>query len=79
VGPIISNGQTLNDQTGVFKYGGASVGDELLSGGSFGAVGTNSCGSTIWDASVGWTPNIGVPVSVHGGVSYTWAFPSWGP
>lgn len=79
IGPVVSNGQTLNDQTGFFKYGGASAGYGPLSGGVFGSEGQNSCGSTIWDAGVGWTPNIGLgpPVGSHGGGSDTWAAPAW--
>ncbi len=79
LGPVISNGQTLNDQTGEFEYGGASAGYGPFSGGVFGSEGHNACGSPIWDAGLAWTPNIGLgpPVSIHGGVSYTWAAPAW--
>lgn len=79
IGPVVSNGQSLNDQGGVFKYGGASAGYGPFSGGVFGAEGQNACGATIWDAGAAWTPNIGLgpPVSIHGGVSYTWTAPSW--
>ena len=80
-GPMISNGQSLNDQRGPFVGGGASVGYRVFSGGAFGAVGKNSCGDTIWDAGVGWAPSIGLgpPVSIYGGKTNTWAAPGWLP
>jgi RHS repeat-associated protein len=80
IGPVVSNGQTLNEQGGSFQFGGASAGYGLWSAGACGAIGKNSRGETIWDASIGWTPSLrglGPPVSVHGGVSNTWTFPSW--
>ena len=77
VGPVISNGQTLNDQAGPFDFAGGSAGEGPYSGGGTVSRGKNSCGDTIWDVSLGWTPSItlGPPVTLHGGRSQTWVFP----
>jgi RHS repeat-associated protein len=77
VGPVVSNGQTLNDQAGPFAYAGGSAGEGPYSGGGQVSRGTNSCGDTIWDVSLGWTPSItlGPPVTLYGGRSQTWVFP----
>lgn len=78
VGPVISNGRTLQDQGGPFTYAGGSVGDGLESGGANVSWGHNSHGRTIVDGNPAWTPTLGDGlVNVHLGETNTWTFRSY--
>jgi RHS repeat-associated protein len=78
-GATISNAQSPSELEGKFFTGGASGGDFVFSGGGSLAVGRDACGSSIWQVSGGWTPNVSfpVPASGYGGVSYTVAYESF--
>lgn len=79
IGALISNGQTPSDQCGGFSYAGGSIGRGLPSGGGSVAVGKNGNGNTIVTTTVGWTPNVGLPVPFtwQGGQSNTWVASNW--
>jgi RHS repeat-associated protein len=79
LGGTVSNAQSPSELEGKFFTGGGSVGDLLFAGGGSVAVGRGACGSNIWQASGGWTPNVSfpVPASGYGGASYTVAYESF--
>ena len=79
IGPSISNAQTLSDFGGGFGFAGGSAGEGIYGAGAQGQIGQNSCGRTIWSATIGWAPGLRTPApfSFEGGGTYTWTYPQW--
>lgn len=79
VGPTFSNAQSPSELAGLFSTAGVSVGDGPFSAGGWGSVGQNACGQEIWQAGLGWTPNLTfpVPASFYGGPSYSFVYESF--
>jgi hypothetical protein len=56
LGPVVSNGRTLNDQSGIFHYASFSGGDGPYAGSGTVAWGYNAKGRLIVDGSLNWEP-----------------------
>jgi hypothetical protein len=72
----VSNAKTPEDLRGPFAYAGGS-GDEAITGGGGGFVGTGSNNQTIVGGEGGLNigANIPIPFETHAGSSYTWTTP----
>ena len=73
-GVLVSNGKVPAAQGGAFKEVGGG-GGEGLDGGSGSYAWGSSHGKPIWDASGGWAPGVGDPVTGHVGVTETKVVP----
>ena len=73
-GVLVSNGKTPDAQGGAFDEVGSGAGDGLTGGSGSYAWGKDK-GKPIWDASGGWAPGVGQPVTGHAGVTETKVIP----
>lgn len=75
----LTDPQSPSELAGWFSTFGGSIGRGALSAGGWGSFGQNACGQGIWQAGLGWTPNVGfpVPASFYGGPSYSFVYESY--